>query len=198
MVTFARFPEIKSANKPRSVNIHCTESASASVSRLSDDDLLLVGMGKTIMLSALIQTNREAGSPDEKAAKPQKARQLRLNNSFRAVRQLPRPLKGPSANLIVAPTSLLSQWSEEIRRSSKPGTTKIAVWHGHNRLDLDAAIQDDHDKDETIKVVITSYGVLASEHAKSEKSSNGPSPIFESLSDSPVSLFITGLINTSS
>ena len=143
-------------------------------------------MGKTIMLSALIQTNREPGSHDEGATRNQKFRQLKLNSSFRAVRQSSRTsAKGPSANLIVAPTSLLSQWSEELRRSSKPGTMKIIVWHGQNRLDLDAEVEDDHDQDETIKVVITSYGVLASEHAKSEKSTSGLSPIFESLSNVP-------------
>jgi DNA repair protein RAD5 len=142
-------------------------------------------MGKTIMLSALIQTNCQPDSPDEKLAKSHNRRQLKLDSNFRVVRQQTRQAKGPAANLIVAPTSLLSQWSDEITRSSKPGSTKIVVWHGQNRHDLVAAIQDDHDKDESIKVVITSYGVLASEHAKSEKSTNGAYPIFESLSIPP-------------
>ncbi|KAI0652443.1 SNF2 family N-terminal domain-containing protein [Trametes meyenii] len=133
-----------------------------------------VGMGKTIMLSALIQTARgpEAPSkPDPNASF--KRRQLKLNNAFRvAPKHSARPKKGPSATLIVAPTSLLSQWAEELQRSSKPDTLKVLVWHGQNRLDLDAAVDGDGATD----VVITSYGTLVSEHAKHEKQ---PSPIFE-------------------
>lgn len=113
-----------------------------------------------------------------------KVRQLKLNNAFKAApqRKQPQTRKQPSATLIVAPTSLLSQWSEEMQRSSKPGTVKCLVWHGQNRLDLEAAIEDDDENDNTIKVVITSYGVLASEHAKSEKLGTSKSPVFDSKS----------------
>jgi DNA repair protein RAD5 len=126
-------------------------------------------MGKTIMLSALIQTNREPEPEDPKAVTRDngKNRQLKLDNAFRPVsRQRPKSTKGPSATLIVAPTSLLNQWNEEIQRSSKPGTVKAVVWHGQNRLDLEAATEADDEDDEVLRVIITSYGVLASEHAK--------------------------------
>jgi DNA repair protein RAD5 len=145
--------------------------------------LVIVGMGKTIMLSALIQTLREPEAPNstEDTVSTGKNRQLKLNAAFRSAPQRKQqPSKGPSATLIVAPTSLLSQWSEELQRSSKPGTAKVLVWHGQNRLDLEAAIEDDNEEDESIKIVVTSYGVLASEHAKSEKPGNSQSPIFES------------------
>lgn len=145
-----------------------------------------MGMGKTIMLSALIQT----GLPTEKDITHEETtrksvKQLRLNASFKAItrKNSDRP-KPPSATLIVAPTSLLAQWAEELQRSSKKGTLDILVWHGTNRLDLDSMIdEDDEDEDakgknkKPLKVVITSYGTLASEHAKAEKH---PSPIFES------------------
>ncbi|KAH8102375.1 SNF2 family N-terminal domain-containing protein [Cristinia sonorae] len=131
-----------------------------------------VGMGKTIMLSSLIQTAREAEtSLHEDGQSSSKRRQLRLNNAFR-VERAPRPSKGPHATLIVAPTSLLAQWAEELQRSSKPDTLKTLVWHGQNRLDLEAAV----DGDDGVDCVITSYGTLVSEHAKFEKS---PSPVFE-------------------
>ncbi|KAF8956086.1 RAD5-like protein [Flammula alnicola] len=135
-----------------------------------------VGMGKTIMLSALIQTSLAAPEPEEEGVSvPAKAKQLKLNNAFRAVNQRKAQVsKPPSATLIVAPTSLLNQWSEELQRSSKIGTFDIFVWHGQNRLDLESLIEEDEETDKTIKVVITSYGVLASEHAKSQNS-----PIFE-------------------
>ncbi|KAI0347968.1 hypothetical protein BDW22DRAFT_1319252 [Trametopsis cervina] len=128
----------------------------------------VLGMGKTIMLSALIQTARAPEDPLAEQA-PAKRRQLRLDKTFRAKKWS----KGPSATLIVAPTSLLSQWSEELQRSSKPGTLKVLVWHGQNRLDLESAVEQDGGVD----VVVTSYGTLVSEHTRSQKSS---SPVFES------------------
>ncbi|KAJ7292782.1 RAD5-like protein [Mycena rebaudengoi] len=142
-----------------------------------------VGMGKTIELAALIHTNcapdTERPAEDQDPAPGGKHRQLKLNNAFKNVsRRKEKPGKAPSATLIVAPTSLLSQWADELKRCSKPGTVDVLVWHGQNRLDLEDALEDDEEGDATIKVVITSYGVLASEHAKSEKSSS-KSPVFE-------------------
>lgn len=147
-------------------------------------DIYEVGMGKTIMLSALIQTSLPAGEvEDEESDGPVKMKQLKLNSAFRAVDQRkPKTSKPPSATLIVAPTSLLNQWAEELERSSKPGTLTIFIWHGTNRLDLEGLIEEDEDEeDKTLKIVITSYGVLASEHAKMDRSSTKPL-IFESLS----------------
>ncbi|KAJ6601311.1 DNA repair protein RAD5 [Mycena vulgaris] len=140
-----------------------------------------MGMGKarTIELAALIHTNcaPDTERPAEDPAPATKHRQLKLNNAFK---KLPRrkTQKPPSATLIVAPTSLLSQWESELQRCSKPGTLKVLLWHGQNRLDLEDVLEDDDDGDAAIKVIITSYGVLASEHAKSEKSSS-KSPVFE-------------------
>ncbi len=129
------------------------------------------------MLSALIQTAQGSEDPEPEAQRPAKRRQLKLDKSFRPVKgkELTRPSKGPSATLVVAPTSLLSQWSEELERSSKPGTLKVLVWHGQGRLDIEAAIEGE----DAVDVVVTSYGTLVSEHAKSEKQS---SPIFEGSS----------------
>lgn len=134
------------------------------------------------MLSALIQSS--LASHDEEAATldlSTKQKQLKLNKAFRAVNQRKsETLKPQSATLIVAPTSLLNQWLEELERSSKSGTFNAVVWHGQNRLDLEDLIEQNNEDDKTIKVVITSYGVLASEHAKTQNSSNHRSPVFES------------------
>ncbi|KAF8167532.1 DNA repair protein RAD5, partial [Crassisporium funariophilum] len=137
-----------------------------------------VGMGKTIMLSALIQTS--LALPGEEEANPLvRQKQMKLGNAFRTVDQRkPQSTKSPTATLIVAPTSLLNQWHEELQRSSKPGTLNVFVWHGHNRLDLESLIEDEED-DKALKVVITSYGILASEHAKMDKSNDVKSPVFE-------------------
>lgn len=141
--------------------------------------LSAVGMGKTIMLSALIQTARDPEPPTstDNGEAPAKRRQLRLDSNFRVSKSSStNSSRGPAATLIVAPTSLLSQWSEELKRSSKPDTLKILVWHGQNRLDLESAV----DHDDVVPVVITSYGTLVSEYTRwSDKIA---SPVFESMS----------------
>jgi hypothetical protein len=141
----------------------------------------------------------------------------------------------PSATLVVAPTSLLSQWGEELKRCSKEGTLDVHVWHGQNRFSLHEALYSDEveyiddedereeieshsdkededvvmvdepgshvegdygdeskpkvkskDKKKKIQVVVTSYGVLVSEHTKYEKSvRKSESSVFESLSTNP-------------
>ncbi|KAK0233552.1 SNF2 family N-terminal domain-containing protein [Armillaria fumosa] len=140
--------------------------------------LAYVGMGKTIMLSSLIHTHLASDEDvSEVATTSTKSKQLRLDAAFKPSTRR-KPSKPPSATLIVAPTSLLGQWTDEMERSSKPGTVKVQVWHGQNRLDLDTAVEDNA-RDTSIKVIVTSYGVLVSEHAKSEKSSIWNSPIFE-------------------
>lgn len=130
-------------------------------------------MGKTIMLSALIQTARGPEEPDLTLNTSAKDHQLRLDKAFRPMKkQAPQQSKGPYATLIVAPASLINQWAEELNRSSRPGTLKNLVWHGQNRFDLAAAMEGD----DAVDVVITSYGTLASEHSKAEKSG---SPVFD-------------------
>ncbi|KAF8204424.1 DNA repair protein RAD5 [Mycena galopus ATCC 62051] len=139
-----------------------------------------MGMGKTIELAALIHTNWEPDTerPVEEPQAGAKQRQMKLSNAFKKVSSRKKKQTAPSATLIVAPTSLLSQWESELKRCSKPGTLKVILWHGQNRLDLEDALEDDDGQAAVIKVVITSYGVLASEHAKSEKSSS-KCPVFE-------------------
>lgn len=138
-------------------------------------------MGKTIILASLIHTNR---GPDVTAAsvlesKPKqtsKPRQIRLDAAFKK-QAISKTSKPSLATLVVAPTSLINQWGEELQRCSVADSLEVYVWHGQNRLDLDAAV----DSDDKIQVVVTSYGVLASEHAKHEKSTKkNPSSIFES------------------
>lgn len=149
----------------------------------------VVGMGKTIMLSALIQTARDPEPPDTLQKTMSRRKQLRLDNAFRkrpeASTSAAAPSKGPSATLIVAPTSLLTQWHDELLRSSKPDTLKVLVWHGQNRLDLESIVDQREGPDGKSKgadVVITSYGTLMSEFSKTQSENKPSSPVFESKS----------------
>lgn len=142
-------------------------------------------MGKTIMLSSLIQTACEPEPPDP-GCRVSKRKQLRLDNAFRgrgkastAAPESSVPTKGPSATLIVAPTSLLTQWQDELLRSSKPDTLKVLVWHGQNRLDLEGMVAQGEGQDAKQVIIITSYGTLVSEFSK-KQGEQLVSPVFES------------------
>ena len=141
-----------------------------------------VGMGKTIMVSALIQTNRgekpeeeiPVGIDDEQRVK---LKQLKLDAAFRPNTKKS-ILRRSRATLIIAPASLLDQWANELRRSSEKGTVNVLVWHGQNRENLETMVDSDID---AIDVVITSYGTLSSEHARIDRSDR-PASIFDSES----------------
>ena len=129
------------------------------------------------MLSSLIQTSRDNSDEmdvdqvDEQ--RPSKAKQLKLDKAFKPTQKHTTSSRS-RATLIVAPASLLDQWSTELQRSSEKGSLNVIIWHGQNREDMQSIIDTD---DEVIEVVITSYGTLASEHAKIER---GSSPIYQS------------------
>ena len=119
-------------------------------------------MGKTIMLSSLIQTNR-GEKPEEEISllvpeQAGKQKQLKLDAAFRPIKK--QIIRRSRATLIIAPTSLLDQWASEISRSSLKGTVNVVVWHGQGRDDLESIIDTDVD---AIDVIITSYGKLISQ-----------------------------------
>ena len=225
------------------------------------------------MIASLLHTNRllpepPSSSPPPPTFKPNKQllpggpkekskpRQVRLQAAFKnhsntkplndTLRlQQGAPKRIPSTTLVVAPTSLLNQWGEELKRCSKEGTIEVHIWHGHNRFSLYEALypdeveyidvddeeeeiespSDEEDEDvvmvdelgselegddddewkpkgrskratkvkpkkdtrKKIQVVVTSYGVLASEHAKYERSvRKSESSVFESASAIPM------------
>ncbi|KAJ8489879.1 hypothetical protein ONZ45_g13407 [Pleurotus djamor] len=137
---------------------------------LADESALLPPI---LFFSSLIVTTEAT----HESSSSSKNRQLRLDHAFRA-KTGQSTAERAHATLVVAPASLLAQWAEEIQRSSRPGTVKVMVWHGQNRLDLEAALEQDGDDDKTLKIIVTSYGVLTSEHAKPEKNGR-KSPVFE-------------------
>ncbi|KAG8759176.1 DNA helicase rad5 [Serendipita sp. 396] len=131
-----------------------------------------VGMGKTIQIASLIHSVKQVEENGGSASSQPVFKKLVIDRSFNA-RLVSKRRNGSSATLVIAPTSLLSQWASELGRASKKGSLRIMVWHGTNRSTLEAGLDN-------IDVLITSYGVLASEHARHEGSKNTyRSPLFE-------------------
>lgn len=122
------------------------------------------------MVSALIHTARGSNDPDmqEKPSNSSRSRlqQPSIAKALQKSSGSKRKAKVPTTTLIVAPTSLLSQWASELKRSSVNGSLEVLVWHGTGRVDLEAEV------DAGLDVCITSYGVLASEHSKISASKN--------------------------
>ncbi|KAF8512694.1 SNF2 family N-terminal domain-containing protein [Gautieria morchelliformis] len=153
---------------------------------LSNSSLVTVGMGKTIMISSLLHTSRDVQPAESPVVQPEaegppgppKPRQLRLNAAFQPILDSNKHTSvsaAPSTTLIIAPTSLMAQWANELERSSKKGSLNLLVWHGNNRNDLDDILGGNSKTD----VVITSYGVVGSEWAKHESSNRHSSPLFQ-------------------
>ena len=63
-----------------------------------------------------------------------------------------------ATTLIVCPTSLLSQWHDQIVMHTTPGALSVYLYYGGARV-KDAAMLSSYD------VVLTTYGVLASDYA---------------------------------
>jgi DNA repair protein RAD5 len=98
--------------------------------------------------------------------------QLTLDKSFQPKDHTSSPGLGPSATLIIAPVSLLGQWRSELTRCSIGASLQPTIWHGSSR----GAVNVDSGAD----VIITSYGTLATEHAKFLKT-GGSSPLYRSV-----------------
>jgi DNA repair protein RAD5 len=132
-------------------------------------------MGKTIQIASLIHTVRGADDSRESSHVPKpKMRQLAIDKAFKAKMVSKFGNSACRVTLVIAPTSLLSQWASELQRASKQGTLSVMVWHGSNRANLEADIDG-------LDVLITSYGVLVSEFTRNESSkSTYRSPLFES------------------
>jgi SNF2 family DNA or RNA helicase len=113
---------------------------------LADD----MGLGKTIQSIALILANPLPSTEEREKDKKN-----------------PIPTNCAKTTLVVAPLALIKQWEAEIKSKVSPShSLKVLVHHGSNRTKR----SDDLKK---YDVVITTYQILASEHAGSSDSEGG-------------------------
>ncbi|KAF2136226.1 uncharacterized protein K452DRAFT_322546 [Aplosporella prunicola CBS 121167] len=118
---------------------------------LADD----MGLGKTVQSLALILNNPRP-DPKEEAEKDAKKNKNII------------PPSVSKCTLVVAPLALIKQWESEVKTKVLPShSLKVLVHHGPSRTK----------SAETLKkydIVITTYQILASEHAASSDAAGGP------------------------
>lgn len=149
-----------------------------------------MGLGKTIMVASLIHTNRpyttsrktasqaavpssssssadELQSDDDNSDVPyqpspvKQKKQLRLDTKGKTREGINTQRAGRrSATLVVAPTSLLNQWKDELTRSSKEDLNVLVYNDQKDTSGLEAEL------DGGVDVVVASYGKLGVEYEK--------------------------------
>ncbi|PKY04654.1 hypothetical protein P168DRAFT_326467 [Aspergillus campestris IBT 28561] len=120
-----------------------------------------MGLGKTIEMMSLVHAHRNV--PPGQAA----------NVSSSGI---PTRLPGPSGvacapytTLVIAPTSLLSQWESEALKASQPGTMKVLVYYGTDKsVNLKGLCSAGNAA--APNVIVTSYGTVLSEYRQAPAS----------------------------
>ncbi|WOL01625.1 hypothetical protein Cni_G10342 [Canna indica] len=138
-----------------------------------------MGLGKTIMtISLLLAYSGKGSSPTASQEFPDanevnhmpihsshSSNKLTTIAGFRKLFQSKASLVG-GGNLIVCPMTLISQWKAELETHARPGSLNVYVHYGQSRTkDAKFLAQSD--------VVLTTYGVLASEFSAEKTEENG-------------------------
>lgn len=112
-----------------------------------------MGLGKTIEMLSLIHSNRIMPGAD---------------GSVNGLPRLPRSSTGvvsaPYTTLVVAPTSLLSQWESEANKASAPGSLRTVIYYGADRNVNLKTLCSAANGASAPHLIITSYGVVLSEY----------------------------------
>ncbi|KAJ8640061.1 hypothetical protein MRB53_016755 [Persea americana] len=140
-----------------------------------------MGLGKTIMTIALllahsdrggsgahsmtessISTNEISGNPDQSMNPSKKITSISCFNKL----MKSRTARIGGGCLIVCPMTLIGQWKAEIETHAQPGSLSVYVHYGQSRL-KEAKLLAQND------IVLTTYGVLASEFSAENAEENG-------------------------
>ncbi|XP_021609407.1 DNA repair protein RAD5A isoform X2 [Manihot esculenta] len=140
-----------------------------------------MGLGKTIMTISLLLAQSERDGSSSNGSLSQLSNE---DGEIGDTSDLPNPLKKATkfsgfdklmkqkkilvhgGNLIICPMTLLGQWKAEIETHTQPGSLSIYIHYGQSRT-KDAKLLAQND------VVITTYGVLASEFSAENAEENG-------------------------
>lgn len=137
-----------------------------------------MGLGKTIMTISLLLAHSERGGSLGNESTPQPVNQnieadqsLTLLKKAKKFPGFDKLVKQQIAftgggNLIICPMTLLGQWKGEIETHAQPGALSIHLHYGQSRS-KDAKLLAQSD------VVLTTYGVLASEFSAENSEENG-------------------------
>ncbi|PKA47564.1 Putative SWI/SNF-related matrix-associated actin-dependent regulator [Apostasia shenzhenica] len=139
-----------------------------------------MGLGKTVMTIALMLTHSEKGrlptcnsnleSDEDNISSHGMSKFSSVSRKGSSISGFDKLLKSkPSligGNLIVCPMTLIGQWKAEIETHAEHGSLSLYVHYGSSRLkDAKFLVQSD--------VVLTTYGVLASEFSAENSEENG-------------------------
>lgn len=136
-----------------------------------------MGLGKTIMTISLLLAHSEKGgrlgnesasrslSENSEADRSPPVKKAKKFPGFGKLGKQQSALRG-GGNLIICPMTLLGQWKDEIEAHSQPGSLSIYLHYGQTRS-KDAKLLARND------VVLTTYGVLASEFSAENAEDNG-------------------------
>ncbi|TXG73707.1 hypothetical protein EZV62_002286 [Acer yangbiense] len=138
-----------------------------------------MGLGKTVMTISLLLAHSERGESSGSLCTSQPSceecdiseqspnhtkKEPKISGFDKWTKQTNTLANG--GNLIICPMTLLGQWKEEIETHSQPGSLSLYVHYGQSRQ-KDAYLLAQSD------VVITTYGVLASEFLSENAEDNG-------------------------
>ncbi|XP_024185832.1 DNA repair protein RAD5A isoform X2 [Rosa chinensis] len=140
-----------------------------------------MGLGKTIMTIALLVAHSGHGSSGSQPVSRSSSEDIEASDMSEYSSKLPKAVTKFSGfhklmkqkktlayggSLIVCPMTLLGQWKAEIESHVQPGSVSVYVHYGQSRP-RDATLLAQSD------VVITTYGVLASEFSTENSKDNG-------------------------
>ncbi|KAJ5617062.1 hypothetical protein N7537_002176 [Penicillium hordei] len=126
-----------------------------------------MGLGKTIEMLSLVHSHRV--EPD-----PQVSNGLSSVNDLARMPSSSGVVSAPYTTLVVAPTSLISQWESE---ALKAGTLRVLVYYGSDKAVNLRELCCESKYATAPQVIVTSYGVVLSEFRQlALQSALGPSP----------------------
>ncbi|KAN0068614.1 SNF2 family N-terminal domain containing protein [Elaphomyces granulatus] len=112
-----------------------------------------MGLGKTIEMLSLMHSHRHTSDDQEMKD---------ANDLCEVQKPHSKIASAHHTTLVVAPTSLLSQWQSEAAKASKDGSLNTLVYYGGDRCHLRNLCSPDNDTP-TPHLIITSYGVVLSD-----------------------------------